>query len=71
MDWLEALSAVRLPTLVIAGRHDIGAPVSAGESIAGRIPGARFAVLEEASHLSALEAPEAFIALVSEFAASC
>ncbi len=67
VNWLDRLSGVRLPVLVIAGREDVGAPVAMSEAMAERIPGARLAVLEDASHLSVAEQPAAFTALVREF----
>jgi 3-oxoadipate enol-lactonase len=69
VDWLDRLESIRCPTLVIAGARDIGAPPEAGREIARRIPRARFELLPEASHLSVLETPEQFIALVRSFLA--
>jgi 3-oxoadipate enol-lactonase len=37
------------------------------EALAAGIPGARLAVMQGASHLSAVEKPEEFSALVGEF----
>lgn len=70
VDWLDRLAGVRLPTLVIAGALDVGAPPALSEAMSERIPGARLVVLEQASHLSAAEQPEAFARLVAEFAAA-
>jgi 3-oxoadipate enol-lactonase len=67
VDWLDRLSTIRCPTLVIAGARDIGAPPSMGQAIAERISGARFHVIEDASHLSVAEAPEVFATLVGDF----
>jgi 3-oxoadipate enol-lactonase len=67
IDLREGLSALKVPTLVIAGRHDQGTPVAMSEDIASRIPGARLAVLEDASHISVLESPAAFTRLVQDF----
>ncbi|MBS0445322.1 MAG: alpha/beta fold hydrolase [Proteobacteria bacterium] len=69
VDWLESLAAVRCPTLVIAGRLDLGAPVAMSEAIASRIPGAALVVLEEASHLSVAEQPALFAEQVQRFLA--
>jgi len=60
VDYLDALSAVRLPTLVIAGERDLGAPPAMSRAIAERVPGATLVVLPEASHLGPIETPEAF-----------
>jgi 3-oxoadipate enol-lactonase len=69
VDWLARLGEIRCPTLVIAGALDVGAPPALGREIAERIPGAEFAVIDEASHLSVVETPEAFAGLVEPFLA--
>jgi len=62
VDYLEALHTLRLPTLVIAGERDLGAPPAMSRAIADRIPGATLVVLPGASHLGPIESPEAFAA---------
>jgi 3-oxoadipate enol-lactonase len=62
------LAAIRAPTLVIAGTHDPATPPADGRRIAGAIPGARCVELP-ASHLSCLEAADAFTAEVRRFLA--
>ncbi len=69
VDWLDALPSVRTPVLVIAGARDAGAPPAAGQAIAERIAGARFEVIDGASHLPPVETPAAFTALVKGFLA--
>lgn len=68
-DQLAALSAVRAPTLVIAGSEDVSTPPAEGRAIAAAIPGARAVVLPTA-HLSNLEAPDAFSTAVLQFLTS-
>jgi 3-oxoadipate enol-lactonase len=65
--WQDRLSRIVCPTLVIAGARDAGAPPAMGQAIADRIPGARFELIADASHLSVLETPAAFEALVRSF----
>jgi 3-oxoadipate enol-lactonase len=67
VDWLERLRSVRCPTLVIAGALDVGAPVAMSQAIAERIPGAELVVLDAASHLSVVEQPAAFAAVLEAF----
>ncbi len=57
---------ISCPTLVIAGRRDEATPPAMSQAIADRIPGARLANLD-AAHLSAVEQPEAFARLLTEF----
>ena len=70
VDWLDRLSAVRAPTLVIAGARDAGATPEMAQAIAERIAGAELKVLADASHLSVVEQPAEFLAAVSSFLAS-
>jgi 3-oxoadipate enol-lactonase len=60
VDTTSRLPRITAPTLVIAGALDQGTPPAMARTIAGRIPGARLDTLEDASHLSVLEQPEAF-----------
>jgi 3-oxoadipate enol-lactonase len=59
LDYLERLPAIAVPTLLIAGRHDAGAPLAAMQDMHARIPGATLVELDTA-HLSNVEAPAAF-----------
>ena len=67
VDWLDRLSAVRSPTLVVAGAHDAGATPAMAKDIADRIPGAELRVFADASHLSVVETPDPFHDAVVEF----
>lgn len=67
LDTTARLAQVTVPTLVIAGELDQGAPVSMSQTMVDAIPGARLVVLENASHLSAIEQPQAFAAAVQGF----
>jgi 3-oxoadipate enol-lactonase len=65
--WQDRLEEIRCPTLVISGARDAGAPPAMGQAIAERVPGARFEVIADASHLSVLETPSEFDALLRGF----
>lgn len=67
VDWLDELGRIHCPTLVIAGEHDLGAPVAMAEAIATRIEGAELAVIDDASHLSVIEQPVVFEQLLQRF----
>ena len=47
--WRERLLEIKVPTLVVHGRHDPFFPVGNAEAIAREIPGARLLVLEKAA----------------------
>lgn len=66
MDQREAVRAIAVPTLVIAGRHDQATPPDHARLLAGRIPGARLVELE-AAHLGNVEAAAPFTAAVLDF----
>lgn len=57
MDLRDRLGSVRAPTLVISATEDPATPPEHGESIARSIPGARFEVVPNASHLANIEQP--------------
>jgi 3-oxoadipate enol-lactonase len=61
------LGDIAVPTLVIAGELDQGTPVSMAQTLADNIPNARLVVVKEASHVSAIEQPDAFADAVVEF----
>lgn len=69
VDWLDQLSQVRAPTLVIAGARDVGATPAMAQAMAQAIPGAKLEVFDEASHLSVAEVPSQFAATVNAFIA--
>ncbi|MGX4640219.1 bifunctional 4-carboxymuconolactone decarboxylase/3-oxoadipate enol-lactonase PcaCD [Massilia sp. SYSU DXS3249] len=69
VDTAARLGQIGVPTLVIAGELDQGTPVAMAQVLADAIPGARLEVLGEASHLSAIEQPEAFAKSVVGFVA--
>jgi 3-oxoadipate enol-lactonase len=66
MDQRELLAGIRVPTLVLSGRHDPGTPPEHARFIAERIAGAQLVELD-ASHLCNIEASAAFGAAVHEF----
>jgi 3-oxoadipate enol-lactonase len=59
MDHRDLLPRVKIPTLVIIGRHDPATTPEAGEYIYKNIPGAEYFVID-AAHISNIENPEQF-----------
>ena len=68
-DQREAICAVPVPTLVVAGARDPATPPEHSRIIASKIPGARLVELD-AAHLSNIEARDHFTASVLEFLAA-
>jgi 3-oxoadipate enol-lactonase len=66
MDNRSLLAKVSVPTLVIAGRHDMGTTLEAGQFVAEHIPGAELAVLETA-HIANVEQPRVYTDTVLKF----
>ena len=66
MDHRELLAKVKVPTLVIAGRHDGATTPEMNEYMAKHIPGAQYATLD-AAHLSNIEQAQAYTDAVLRF----
>jgi pimeloyl-ACP methyl ester carboxylesterase len=66
-DSRPGLAAIGCPTLVLCGRQDAICPVELHAEIAGSIPGARLAVVEDCGHMSAMERPQAVTALLRDW----
>ena len=59
------LPRIAAPTIVVTGGDDTVTPLEAARTLADGIPGATLAVIDGAGHLSALELPAAFAAIVA------
>jgi len=66
IDFRSSNQRVTCPTLVIAGTRDEATPLALSEAIVSSIPGAQLATLP-AAHLSAVEQPQEFSALLETF----
>jgi proline iminopeptidase len=68
-DLRARLHEIRVPTLIVVGRHDWITPVEASEEMAAGIPGAELVVFENSGHSPQLEENERFIEVVRDFLA--
>ena len=66
-DQAERAQAIRVPTLVVCGAEDRVTPPTLSRALTQLIPGARYEEIANAGHLTNLERPEAFNALVDGF----
>lgn len=67
----EQVREIRVPTLVITGTHDVVDPEPVLRlEIGGRVPQARFVVLEGIGHFSPIEAPREVAAAIAAFLAT-
>lgn len=66
LNYLDRLSTITLPTLFIAGTHDLGAPASAMQDMHSRVAGSRYVELD-AAHVSNIERPLEFNQALGDF----
>ena len=66
-DSTPLLGEIKVPTLVIGGAEDGISSPEVMDAMAQEIPASRHVVLENAGHLSNLEAPEEFNSALNEF----
>ncbi|MGA8400302.1 MAG: alpha/beta fold hydrolase [Stellaceae bacterium] len=59
--------AISAPTLVASGAHDFLWPPPIGRDVAALIPGAQFAVMDDAGHFPHLQAPRSLARLARDF----
>ena len=67
LNYLDRISRIKTPTLIIVGEDDPGTPVSAAKAMHERILGSSLVVLPSARHLSNVEQTEAFNAALLKF----
>ena len=60
LNYLDRLSEIKMPTLIMVGEDDPGTPVSASEAMHKRISNSKLVVLPSARHLSNVEQTDAF-----------
>jgi proline iminopeptidase len=67
MDLRPRLSEIRVPVLIIVGRHDFITNVAMAEEMAAHLPDARLEIFENSGHFAHVEEPADFRRLVREF----
>lgn len=67
IDLTPALKRLRVPVLIIAGRHDLSAGVAEAEAVRDAVPGARLEIMEESGCFPFAEQPVDFLKLVGDF----
>lgn len=60
LEHTALLHRISVPTLVMVGEQDTGAPVALARIIEQHIPGASLVILEDAAHIANMEQPAAF-----------
>ena len=69
-DYLDRLSTIKVPTLVICGDQDEGTPPDRNKLIASKIPGGRYEGIANARHLPNVERPDQFNRIMMSFLAA-
>ncbi len=67
MNLRPGLRRLRIPTLILAGRHDRRLPLKYHEALAELLPDAGLEVLDHSGHFPFLEEPERFTEIVEGF----
>lgn len=67
MDLRPRLSEIRVPTLVIVGRHDFITNVAMAHEMVKTIPDAHLEIFEDSGHFALVEEPEKFRRVLKEF----
>ncbi|PIV23808.1 MAG: 3-oxoadipate enol-lactonase [Deltaproteobacteria bacterium CG_4_8_14_3_um_filter_45_9] len=67
LNYLDRLSEIKMPTLIMVGEDDPGTPVSASKAIHERISNSKLVILPSARHLSNIEQTQAFNSVLLEF----
>ena len=65
-DIIPRLGEIHVPTLVTSGRHDEATPLIA-ETVHKGIPGSRWVIFEESSHMAHAEEPERYMEVLDGF----
>ena len=66
-NMLHMLPKVSVPTMVVAGKHDTVRPPAGTEELSKKIPGAKFALIEEAGHFLPTTGPKTLVKLLKDF----
>ena len=67
LNYLDRISGIKTPTLIMVGEDDPGMPVSSAEAMHKRIANSKLVVLPSARHLSNVEQAEAFNGALLKF----
>jgi 3-oxoadipate enol-lactonase len=67
LNYLERLSEIKVPTLIMVGEKDPGTPVSVSVAMRERISNSKLVILPSARHLSNVEQADAFNAALLNF----
>ena len=67
LDLRPNLKQIKVPTLILVGRHDFITTVAMAEEMVKHIPKARLEIFEDSGHMVVVEEPEKFNRVVKQF----
>jgi pimeloyl-ACP methyl ester carboxylesterase len=67
VDITARLGAIKIPTLIIAGRDDTITPLDRSEALHKGIPGSKLSIIDAAGHSVPSEKPDAFNQAIADF----
>ncbi len=67
LNYLDRLSRIKIPTLIMVGEQDMGTPVEISKEMHKRINGSDLVIIPSAAHLSNLEQPNRFNTALLDF----
>jgi proline iminopeptidase len=67
MDLRPHLKDIKVPALIIVGRHDFITNVAMAEEMVKHIPDARLEIFEDSGHFAVIEEPEKFHRVIKQF----
>ena len=67
LDYTDELARIALPTLIIAGEKDAGAPVAASRAMHQAITGSRLEIMPDCRHQAPIEMPDRFNQIIDGF----
>lgn len=67
LDLRPRLNEVRVPTLIIVGRHDFITNVAMAEEMAAHIPNTQLEIFEDSGHFALVEEPDKFYRVLKGF----
>ena len=67
LDYLDRLSGIDMPTIIMVGEEDPGTPVEASKAMHERIPNSKLVVLPSAAHMSNIEQAQRFNSTLLQF----
>ena len=66
-DLRDHLHEIKIPTLIVTGKHDLGTPVRGNRYVSEKIKDSRLRLIPNAGHMSHIKAPEELNKIIEEF----